>query len=224
MHLAAMFSGGKDSTYAAYLAEQNGYDISMLFSMYPNRSDSWMFHSVNIHLTRLLAQALEKPLLEVPTLGEKERELDDLQLALKQIPVEGIVTGAIASNYQRERFDKICKALDIQHIKPLWGIDQKKILKAEIESGMDIIFSSVAAEGLNKSWLGRHFDMEIIEELQNLNRTYGVNISGEGGEYESLVLDAPWLKKRIVIDECESSWNGFSGEFRVKRAHLAHKS
>jgi diphthine-ammonia ligase len=223
MRLASLFSGGKDSTYATHLAEKCGHDVSILFSMLPSRSDSWMFHSVNIHLARLLAQAWGKPIIEIPTQGEKEKELNDLQSALAQIPIEGIVTGAIASTYQRNRINAICSDLKIQHVAPLWGLDPIKLLRDEVNSGMEIIISSVAAGGLDKSWLGRRIDTEAIEELEKLSLRFGFNICGEGGEYESLILAAPWLKGRLEILRAEISWDGTSGSYIVKEATLRSK-
>jgi len=220
MRLASLFSGGKDSTYATHLAEKSGHDVSILFSMLPHRSDSWMFHSVNIHLTRLLAQAWEKPIIVIPTQGEKEKELNDLQSALSQIPIEGIVTGAIASTYQRNRINAVCSNLNIQHVAPLWGVDPTILLKDEVNSGMEIILSSVAAAGLDKSWLGRRIDIDAIQELEKLSLRFGFNICGEGGEYESLVLSAPWLKGRLEVLRAENSWDGTSGSYVVKEAIL----
>jgi diphthine-ammonia ligase len=220
MRLASLFSGGKDSTYATHLAEKCGHNVSILFSMLPSRSDSWMFHSINIHLTRLLAQALGKPIIEIPTHGEKEKELDDLKIALAQIPVDGVVTGAIASKYQLNRINAICSILNIRHITPLWGIDPRKVLKDEIESGMDTIFSAVAARGFDKSWLGRRIDKEAMVELEKLSLRFGINVCGEGGEYESLVLAAPWFKGKLKILRAETIWDGTSGFYLVKEAVL----
>ena len=53
MRLAALFSGGKDSTYAARLMELEGYDVQYLVSMRSKNPDSYMFHTVNIGLTEL---------------------------------------------------------------------------------------------------------------------------------------------------------------------------
>ena len=224
MRLAALFSGGKDSTFAAHIAEASGHEVAVLFSMQPRRGDSWMFHSVNIHLTRLLAEAWGKPIVEVPTQGEKEKELEDLQRALAVIPVEGVVTGAIASAYQRDRVDRICRTLGIRHVAPLWGVDQGEVLREEVASGMEIIFSAVAAEGLGKDWLGRRLDAEAVAELEALHDRFGLNVCGEGGEYESLVLDAPWLLKRLVVRRADPVWDGTSGEYRVREAVLQSKA
>ncbi len=224
MKLAALFSGGKDSTYAARLAEKGGHEVSIFACMRPARGDSYMFHGVNIHLAPLLAEAQGKPLASAPSSGEKEKEVEELKRLVGLLDVEGVVTGAIASKYQRDRVDKICADLGIAHLSPLWGKDPREVLEAEIGSGMEIIMVHVAANGLDRSWLGRRIDMKAAEELARLNELYGVNVCGEGGEYESLVVDAPWFKKRLVVDEAEVIWEGTSGTYAVKGAHLAQKT
>jgi ABC transporter with metal-binding/Fe-S-binding domain ATP-binding protein len=223
MKLAALFSGGKDSTYAAHLVEQGGHEVSIFACIRPQRGDSYMFHGVNIHLTPLIAEAQGKPLASAPSSGEKEKEVEDLKRLIELLDVKGVVTGAIASSYQRDRVNRICDELGIVHLSPLWGKDPKEVLTAEIKSGMDIMMVHTAAAGLDKSWLGRRIDKKAAEELGKLNERFGLNVCGEGGEYESLVVDAPWFKKRLVIDEAEVVWEGTSGTYAVKKAHVAPK-
>ena len=224
MKLAALFSGGKDSTYAARLAEKGGHEVSIFACMRPARGDSYMFHGVNIHLAPLLAEAQGKPLASAPSSGEKEKEVEELKRLVELLDVEGVVTGAIASKYQRDRVDKICADLGIAHLSPLWGKDPREVLEAEIGSGMEIIMVHVAANGLDRGWLGRRIDMKAAEELARLSERYGLNVCGEGGEYESLVVDAPWFKKRLVIEDAETTWEGTSGTYAVRGAHLAQKT
>ncbi|MDI6691181.1 MAG: TIGR00289 family protein, partial [Candidatus Bathyarchaeota archaeon] len=52
---------------------------------------------------------------------------------------------------------------------------------------------------------------------------YGVSVVGEGGEYETLVLDAPFFKKRIRIVEAEKVWKNQSGYLLVTKAELENK-
>ncbi|MDP2899536.1 MAG: TIGR00289 family protein, partial [Candidatus Bathyarchaeota archaeon] len=95
--------------------------------------------------------------------------------------------------------------------------------EAEIRSGMEIIMVHVAANGLGRGWLGRRIDLKAAAELAKLGERYGLNVCGEGGEYESLVVDAPWFKKRLEIEKAEVVWEGTSGTYAVKGAHLAPK-
>ena len=92
------------------------------------------------------------------------------------------------------------------------------------KSGMEIIFSAVAAHGLDQSWLGEPLTSERIQKLKALNQKYGVDMCGEGGEYESLVLDAPWFRQRIKINQVEKTWDGVSGRYHIRDACLELKS
>ena len=223
MKLAALFSGGKDSTYAAHLEENGGHIVSIFACMRPARRDSYMFHGVNIHLAPLLAEAQGKALASAPSSGEKDREVEELRRLIELLNVKGIVSGAIASNYQRDRVDTICGELGIIHLSPLWGKDPQELLETEIKSGMEIIVTHVAARGLDEKWLGRRIDMKAAAELKMLGERYGVNVCGEGGEYESLVVDAPWFKKRLEIKRAEVSWEDTSGTYVIKEAALQGK-
>jgi len=223
MKLAALFSGGKDSTYAAHLAEKGGHEVSIFACMRPARGDSYMFHGVNIHLTPLVAEAQGKPLASAPSSGEKEKEVEELKRLIELLDVKGVVSGAIASKYQRDRVNQICSELGITHLSPLWGKEPQEILEAEVKSGMEIIMDHVAANGLDKGWLGRRIDMKATAELAKLSERYGINVCGEGGEYESLVVDAPWFMKRLEIKKAEVVWEGTSGTYKVDEAALRPK-
>jgi asparagine synthase (glutamine-hydrolysing) len=166
-----------------------------------------MFHTPNIHLVDLQTEAMGIPLVVVETKGEKEKELKDLEKALKEAKekykIEGIVSGALYSSYQRERLEKAAEKFGLKVFSPLWHIDQEQEVRQLLREGFEIVLSSVAAEGLDKSWLGRVLTEKDVDRLVVLHKKYGLNISGEGGEYESLVLYCPLFKKKIIIEEFE---------------------
>ena len=149
MRLAALVSGGKDSVLALYRAQQMGHSIEVLATMVPKRSDSYMFHYPNIHLTDYLAKALEIPLVRAETSGIKEKELEDLKKLLLSLDVEGVVTGAIASSYQKERIDKLCDELGLKSIAPLWHQNPLDIMNELVELNFKVIFVGVSAFGLD---------------------------------------------------------------------------
>jgi diphthine-ammonia ligase len=222
MKLAALISGGKDSSFAIYKAMQEGHVITDLITIVPANEDSYMFHSTNIHLTGFISDACGIPLTSVTSSGEKEKELDDLKEALCLVNVDGIVVGAIASEYQASRVGHICDELCLSMYAPLWHNDPEILLR-EMIGLMDIRMVKVAAGGMDKSWLGRRFDGKLIEDLLALNRKYRVHIAGEGGEYETLVLDAPYYKKRINLLENEIVWMGDCGIMKVMKVELGEK-
>jgi diphthine-ammonia ligase len=200
-----------------------GHTIEVLATMIPKRSDSYMFHFPNIHLTDHISRALEIPLVTAPTSGIKEKELEDLEKLLASLDVDGVVSGAVLSSYQKERIDRICDELCIKSVAPLWHQDPLDIMKELIALKFKVIIVGVYAYGLDQTWLGREINTEALEKLVELNQKFQISLVGEGGEYESLVLDAPFYKKRIEIVEAETNYENNSGVLFVKEAKLVDK-
>ena len=225
MKLGVLFSGGKDSCLALQKAKERD-EVICLITVISENPESFMFHTVNIGLTRLQAEAAGLPLVSVTTKGEKEEELEDLKKALteaKKFGIEGVVTGAIKSEYQKSRIEKVCNELGIECINPLWHRDEIDIMKEIVELGFKVVITGVFAEPFGKEWLGRRIDSETIEELGKLERTYQINPSGEGGEIETTVLDAPFFRKRISIEKSSVSFSRDSGTLDIKKAVLVEK-
>ncbi len=207
MKLGVLFSSGKDSCYALWTMMRQKYEISCLITLKSKNKDSFMFHTPAIEMAFLQSKAMDIPIIMQETEGEKEEELKDLENAIRkakeQYYIEGIVTGALYSEYQRERIEKIADKLGLKVFSPLWHKDQETELRELIRKGFEFIFTAVAADGLDKSWLGRNIEMQDIDKLVKLHNKNSMNIAGEGGETESLVLNAPFFKKRIVIEKSE---------------------
>ncbi|MCL4404758.1 MAG: diphthine--ammonia ligase [Candidatus Marsarchaeota archaeon] len=220
--IAALFSGGKDSTLAIHMASESGLKPSLLITMKSFNPDSYMFHKPNIRYTSLQAKAMGIKHVIWDTEGEKELELEDLRNALKSNNVTKLITGAIASEYQKKRIDSICKELGIEPIAPLWGMDQEKELRLVSEK-FDALITKIAAYGLDESFIGSHINNETVERLLSLKKKYKINVAFEGGEAESFVLDAPMFKKRVNITSYHITWDGTVGEFVIDSAELAKK-
>ena len=226
--IGVLFSSGKDSCYSAYIMKKRNYDVACLITMKSKNPDSYMFHTPNVDIARLQAEAMEIPIIFGETEGEKEKELDDLKelisKAKEKYKLDGIATGALFSDYQRQRIEKICDSLGLKMYAPLWHKDQELEMRELINNGFEIIFSSIAAEGLDRSWLGRKITLKDVDRLVQLNRKYGINIAGEGGEFESLVIDAPMFKKKIKIVDSEIKMEvENSGIYKIKKVILAEK-
>jgi len=223
LRVAALVTAGKDSALALHRAMKLGYEIKHLVTMLPQREDSWMFHYPNIHLTDLFAEAVGIPLVKAETAGIKETELEDLKRLLATLDVDGVVSGAISSQYQKRRIDKICRELKLSSLAPLWHTPPKKLLKEIVNLKMDVVIVGVYAYGFDQTWLGRQINQKTIRELVELNRKYRVSLVGEGGEYETLVLDAPFFNKKIKLIDTEKIWEKQSGYLLVRKATLSEK-
>ena len=224
MNVAALVSGGKDSALALYRVLESGHNVRYLVTMIPRREDSWMFHYPNIRLTGLFAEAVGIPLVKSETSGIKEEELEDLRELLATLDVEGIVSGAVFSEYQKSRIDRVCRELGFKSVAPLWHENPVKLMEELIELGFCVIITGVYAYGFDEKWLGREIDRGVLKALIELNEKYQVSVIGEGGEYETLVLDAPCFRKRIQLEKARRVWEDGSGYLLIEEASLEEKN
>lgn len=222
MKLGILFTGGKDSTYAAYLAKKSGYEISCLISIKSKNLESYMFHTPSISAVVKQAEAMDIPLILKITPGEKEKELKELEAAIQEavekFGIEGIVTGAIESVYQASRIQEICNKVGVECFNPLWQKNQFELLNELIENNFEVIITGVFAYPLDKSWLGRVIDKKFIGDMKTLDDNYKINPAGEGGEFETLVLNCPFFKKKLEIlsKKISGSENSFHMEVELE--------
>jgi diphthine-ammonia ligase len=226
MRLGVLFSGGKDSTLALHYAAEKE-EVTCLITLVSQNKESYMFHTPNIDISALEAEALGLPQINKTTQGEKEKELVDLQEAIaeakEKFQIEGVVTGAVESVYQAERIQRICWELGLWCFNPLWKHDQKALLEELVKRGFEVVISGVFAYPLDEKWLGKRLDTQLISQLVELQRQYGLSPSGEGGEIETTVLDAPLFKQKIEILSSNVEARGNSGTFTIEEARLVNK-
>jgi diphthine-ammonia ligase len=205
MKCGVLFSGGKDSVYASYIAKNEGYELSCLISIFSKNEESYMFHTPSIEKVKLQAEKMKIPLLIQETNGKKEEELIDLEIAIKnaigKYGIECIITGAIQSVYQASRVQKICNKLNIECFNPLWQKDETEYLEELIRDKFKVIVTAVAAYPLDRSWIGREIDSKYLEEVKELNEKYKIHVAGEGGEFETFVLDCPLFSEPLKVKE-----------------------
>lgn len=230
LRLASLFSGGKDSAYAAYDAQVQGHEIACLVSAFAKSEESMLLHSPNIRWVGLQAEAMRRaaplPLLSVEVgSDDTQRELDALKLLLQRAKsehgVQGVVHGGIRSEFQRSRFAKICGALGLAVVSPLWMREPaKQYMRRVLDAGFSAVITAVSAGGLDGSWLGRSITPDSLAELQALSERHGFALDFEGGEAETFVLDCPLFERPIEILDYDTVWDGYRGRFEILDARI----
>ena len=225
MKLAALFSGGKDSTYAIYLAKKLGHSVDVLLTLYPYSSESHLLHYPNIEFTQLQAKSMKIPqLIEKTTSNNSENEYEKLNnlitLAKENYSIEGIVHGGILSEYQKDNFSLVCEKNNLEIISPLWNKEPKSYMKELLDENFEYIISTVTSDGLNDSWLGRIIDQTDLDELKKLQKKFSFNLNFEGGEAETFVLNCPLFEKSLLIQDSNIKWDGYRGRFEILEAKL----
>lgn len=216
MKLAVLFSGGKDSTLSAQLVKNQGHEISCLISIISKNKDSYMFHTPSISKVIKQSEVMGIPIVIQETEGKKEEELKDLKKAIKKALIEydfeGIVTGAVQSDYQSSRIKKICDEFELKCLNPLWNKPPFELINEIIKNKFEVIITGVFAYPLDDKWIGRKIDFEFLKDVKELNKKYRVSPIGEGGEFESFVLNCPLFKRGLkiknkqVMKEGDYSW------------------
>ncbi len=225
MKLAALFSGGKDSTYAIYLAKKLHHSVEVLLTLYPHSSESHLLHHPNITFTSLQSESMKIPqLVEEISSTDAETEFKKLEklilLAKENYSIEGIVHGGILSKYQKDNFSRICERNDLEIISPLWNKNPESYMKELLEENFEYIISSVSSDGLDNSWLGQIIDKSRLEHLKNLQSKFGFNLNFEGGEAETFVINCPLFEKPLFIQDSSTEWDGYRGRFEILEAKL----
>jgi ABC transporter with metal-binding/Fe-S-binding domain ATP-binding protein len=226
MRLGVLCSGGKDSLFACGMARERE-EVACLISIRSGNEESYMFHTPNIPFVRLQAEAAGIPLVEVFTEGKEEEELRDLSsalaLAIDRHAIEGVVTGAIQSVYQATRVQRVAHELGLWCFNPLWHTDQAEYLRSLWRGGFDVLVAGVFSAPFDAAWLGRRIDPEAIDLLEEYADRYRITLSGEGGEYETFVTDAPFFAKRIEILEHDITYSNYRGVFSIRKVRLVEK-
>ena len=228
MRIGALYSGGKDSTYALHWAFLQGHDIACLLTVYPEARGSWLFHYSGLEAVKYQARAMNIPLIyKVAKVGEKseEKALDDIIYeAIRKYKIEALVAGALLSDYQRMRISMVAEKYGLPVHTPLWRINQEKYLCEVIRHGIKFIIISLSVYGLPKDLVGKIIDLEYAEKIISLSKKIEFNPAFEGGEAETLVVDAPLFKKKLKVIGKRIDLGPYEAIYDIEHIYLEDKT
>ncbi len=208
--VAVLSSGGKYSSAAIWWAQCKGWEITHIVTMIVEGTDSWMFQIPGTNLVEEQAKLCNYQWVSVKTQGVQEKEVEDLEHALQKLSIDGIVSGAIRSDYQKTRLERMCERLEIKSFTPLWHQSSESHMTGLVENGFKVMITGVSTEGLNQEWLGHTITRDSLEKLSSLAAKYRFNVDGEGGEYETLVTAGPHMNGELKL-EYDVHWDGVRG-------------
>jgi len=225
MNLAALFSGGKDSTFSIYKAQKLGHTVRCLVTILTGSEESHLLHHPNIELSILQAKSMNVPQILVRAYStDTKKEVELLKSALAEAKtkyqIEGIVHGGILSEFQKTQFESVAKNLGLQIVSPLWKKDQRQYMQELLDSGFEFIITAVSSDGLDDSWLGKKITKKDLDELVRLSQKHKFNLSFEGGEAETFVISCPLFSGPIKIQDSRKEWDGYRGRFEIVQAKI----
>tara|TARA_B100001758_G_scaffold98281_1_gene84004 strand:+ start:177 stop:848 length:672 start_codon:yes stop_codon:yes gene_type:complete len=222
MKVAVLASGGKDSTYASWWALMQGWSLEVMITVKITGNDSMMFQLQNTEIAKFQAESIGVEWFEVKSSGIENDEIYELEDKIREFEgsLDAIVVGALRSDYQKTRIERMCERLGLISFCPLWHHNPSEHMNSLIEHGFDVRIVSVSSEGLDEKWLGKKITKDSLDELTILSEKFRFNLDGEGGEFETITLDAPHFKKTIIC-EGKKNWNGVRGVWDLTKIQLS---
>jgi len=195
------WSGGKDGMLALYRAVRAGIEASLLLNMTDPDGLRSRSHGVTAEILRAQAEALGVPIVQ------PRATWDDYETVYKQALREIVSTGVRVGIFgdidfppHREWTERVCGECGVEPLLPLWGAPRELLLGELIQSGFRAVVCSADTRKLDASWVGRTIDESFVADMKALP---GVDISGEGGEYHTLVVSGPLFRKRLLLVRTE---------------------
>ncbi len=189
------YSCGKDSTLALHQMMAAGHEPIALLVMFNQAAERSYFHGADARLLRAYEQALEIPLLCVPTSGE------DYHLAMektlrqaKEMGAEAVCFGDIDIEGNRAWSTQRCINTGLEAVFPLWHAGRRENVAELLHLGYRCLIKSINNTLLPKSLLGRVLDEEVVRIMEEC----GVDVCGENGEYHTLTVDGPVFHRPIA--------------------------
>jgi diphthine-ammonia ligase len=222
MKVIASWSGGKDSCYAYYLAQQQGHQVLSLLTMMMSEEKS-NFHMIPSGILDAQAKAMGVPLIKKTTSAATyEADFKAVLAEYKAKGAEGLVTGDIyeVAGHEEGWLDRVCREMGYKPIKPLWMGDTKQIYLDYLKTGFKATVVRTNRT-LSLDWLGRVLDRKFYDDILKLD---GVDPCGEGGEYHTVITDGPNFKQKVELLETERKRldNGF-GYLEIKKWKVTPK-
>jgi diphthine-ammonia ligase len=215
------WSGGKDSSYACYLARKSGMDVRYLLNMMDEKGEWSFVHRFPLEVLKQQSEATGIPLLHSPsTMNTYEDDFTRNIEKMKKDGVEGGVFGDIDLEEHREWVENICKRSGVYAHLPMWGLSQDAVMADFIAQGFKAVIIACNEKYFGEEWLGRQVDKKFFNQLKEMQKTSDVSTCGEAGEYHTLVTDGPIFSKRIKILKTENRYNNGYWFLEIQKSEL----
>ncbi len=225
MRVVCLVSGGKDSVFAFWLALHQ-FNVVEILTVRSNCSDSLLYHLPNSQFVETIAKmfGIKHKDIWINSCDIND-EINSLKKALVKSGADAVITGGIRSDFQRYAFNRAALQAKMKCFNPLWRLSPKRLISELLDNKFNIIFSSVSGMGLRRDLLGKQITNEVLDYFRKIIPASDISIIGEGGEYESFVLDAPFYPSEIKIKESKIHWDEYreEGFFEIIKIKLCSK-
>lgn len=198
------WSGGKDSSLCLYhLMNSDKYEVIGLLTSVNDKFNRVSMHGVRETLIKKQAKKIGIPLhlLRVP--GEVEMdEYNELMLSFlhtfKEKGIEYCVFGDIFLEDLRSYREEKLKEVNMKGLFPLWKKSTQKLAIEFINMGFKAVLSSLDGNKLDKVFIGRSYDNQLLTDLPD-----AIDPCGENGEFHTFVYDGPIFESAVNFEKGE---------------------
>ena len=194
------WSSGKDSAWCLHVLRQRAeYEVVGLLTTFNGEADRVAMHAVRRELVERQAAAAGLPLWTVPLpwpCSNERYESLMAQTCAKAVAegIEGIAFGDLFLEDIRAYREKQMKGSGLEPIFPVWELPTRALAREMVASGVRAKLTCVDATKLDRSFVGREFDEELLAALPE-----NVDPCGERGEFHSFVYGGPMLDGLLPV-------------------------
>jgi len=195
------WSGGKDSCYAMMQAMQLGYQSKVLLNVLNENGKVSRSHGLPLEILKQQAGQMSLPLVAIPTSwNDYERNyIETLGMLTKSYRLEYAVFGDIDLQPHRDWEEKVCEALNIKALLPLWKRNRKELVLKMLDCKIECMIVSCNIT-MGEKYLGKTLTKKLTDELE----LTGIDSCGENGEFHTLVVNCPLFNQRISLPAYET--------------------
>ena len=195
------WSGGKDSALALHkVLNQEDYEVVSLLTTVNKDNKLSTMHNIPVLLLQKQAESIGIPLYIVElnsggNMKEYEKAMQSAVDHFKKKEVTHFIFGDIFLHDVKTYREEKLAPFGIKVVEPLWGKTSEEIIQDFFDSGLKTIIVTTMADLLDKEFIGRRVDEQLLNDLPE-----EVDVCGENGEYHTFCFAGSIFKNPVSFD------------------------